>query len=127
MTTAVRLRLSRARGFDLQAASLALNGLPAINCARPGRFGNLWRVGLVACGCRSAGECSHNLFRRETPAEAAAEHRYWLDHMRAERLARKLLELRGHNLACWCSLESPFCHVENYLELMAPLNPERIQ
>lgn len=31
----IRLRLSRARGFDLQAASLAANGLPAINCARP--------------------------------------------------------------------------------------------
>lgn len=35
MTAPVRMRLSRAKGFDLQKASLTLNGLPAVNTARP--------------------------------------------------------------------------------------------
>lgn len=118
MIAPVRLRLSRARGFDLQATSRALNGLPAMNCARPGRFGNLWRVGLVACGCRSAGECSHNTFNRETAAEAVAEHRYWLGQMKPGRLWQKLEPLAGRNLACWCALDAP-CHVDTYLELLA--------
>lgn len=30
----VRLRLSRAKGFDLQSLSQATNGLPAVNAAR---------------------------------------------------------------------------------------------
>ncbi|WP_375453762.1 hypothetical protein [uncultured Methylobacterium sp.] len=37
---AVRLRLSRAKGFDLQAHSLAVNGLPAVVVARPTKWGN---------------------------------------------------------------------------------------
>lgn len=40
MTTPVRLQLSRRKGFDLQAASRAVNGLDAVNVARPGRWGN---------------------------------------------------------------------------------------
>jgi len=40
MIQPVRLRLSRARGFDLQAASRAANTLSAVNCARPSPYGN---------------------------------------------------------------------------------------
>lgn len=36
----VRLQLSRRKGFDLQALSLATNGLPAVNVARPSKLGN---------------------------------------------------------------------------------------
>lgn len=36
----VRLQLSRAKGFNLQAQSRGLNGLPARSVARPGPFGN---------------------------------------------------------------------------------------
>jgi hypothetical protein len=35
MSTPVRLRLSRQRGFDLQAHSREVNGLPAVNFATP--------------------------------------------------------------------------------------------
>ena len=35
MSRPVRLRLSRAKGFNLQEHSQAVNGLPAVNCARP--------------------------------------------------------------------------------------------
>jgi hypothetical protein len=43
MIKPVRMQLSRAKGFNLQAASMATNGLPAINIARPGHLGK-------ACG-----------------------------------------------------------------------------
>ena len=36
----VRLRLSRAKGFNLQDHSLATNGLSAVNVARPSKWGN---------------------------------------------------------------------------------------
>jgi hypothetical protein len=108
------LQLSRRRGFNLQAASIALNGLPAVSVARPGKWGNPWRVGLVACGCRSAGECSHNILRAETVAEAVDLYREWITH--GHYLKTILHELRGTNLACWCPLGSP-CHRNVLLEL----------
>ena len=40
MVEPVRMKLSRLRGFDLQAYSLRLNGLPAVNVARPTLYGN---------------------------------------------------------------------------------------
>lgn len=45
MTKPVRLQLSRKKGFNLQRHSLAANGLPAINVARPNRWGNHWKIG----------------------------------------------------------------------------------
>lgn len=110
----LRLQLSRAKGFDLQAASLATNGLPARGVARPSKFGNLWIVGLAKCGCRAAGECTHNFFRCETAAEAVAEHRRWLGD--GHHVRRHLALLRGHNVACWCALDAP-CHGDNWLDL----------
>lgn len=87
----------------------------AIYVGRPGPFGNPWSVGLVACGCRSAGECQHNAFRAETAAEAVELFREHLS--RAPRLmARIRTELRGHDLACWCPLGQP-CHADVLLAL----------
>lgn len=40
MPKPVRLQLSRRKGFDLQALSMATNGLPAVNVARPTKWGN---------------------------------------------------------------------------------------
>ena len=40
----VRLQLSRRKGFDLLIWSREVNGLPAINCARPSRWGNRFIV-----------------------------------------------------------------------------------
>ena len=100
MTAPVRLRLSRASGFDLQAASHAVNRLPAVNVARPTKWGNIYRVGLALCGCRSAGECSHNAFRCETAAEAVEAYRIWSSQWRNDKsLLGELAELRGKNLA----------------------------
>ena len=110
----VRIRLYGHDGFDLQAASRAINGLKAVNCAWPGKWGNIFKIGLIACNCRSAGECYHNIFRVETTAEAVEEH--WLMPRSPKRLAQIKSELGGKNLACWCALDEP-CHVNNLLRL----------
>jgi hypothetical protein len=73
----VRLRLSRAKGFDLQATSRALNGLPAKSVARPGPWGNPfpWRGDWITWAAVAAG------FRADESgriAAAAAYHRAWL-------------------------------------------------
>lgn len=119
MTSPARLRLSRARGFDLQAVSLALNGLPAINCARPGPYGNPWRVSIDAR--------PEDTFLCGSAGEAVRIHRDFLDMLSSLDVGRRYLRpLVGHNLACWCAPSSP-CHVGNYLELIAELKLARIQ
>lgn len=107
MTTPVRLRLSRLRGFDLQAHSRAVNGLPAVNVARPSAFGNMWKVGTwsnylgrVCANNADAVEC----FRSCGPPSEP--------HLRAIIIE----ELRGKNLACWCALDAP-CHATVLLEI----------
>lgn len=114
MIKPVRLQLSRRAGFNLQTLSRTTNGLEVVNVARPHKYGNPFRVGLVACNCRSAGECSHNSFRRETAAQAVED---FAAIPRSERrLAEIRRELRGKNLACWCAPNVP-CHADVLLEL----------
>lgn len=86
-----------------------------VNVARPGKWGNQWKVGLVACGCRAAGECTHNTFRCETAAEAAAAYRE-LRCFPGSKTMREIHELKGKNLACWCPLGQA-CHADVLLEL----------
>lgn len=88
-----RIRLSRKKGFDLQALSiLEVNGLPAVNVARPSGWGNPCNVGLcLACGVE------------HTAAEAVAEFRALLSQDVAEEPV-VLDPLRGKNLACWCHI-----------------------
>lgn len=100
----IRLQLRRARGFDLQALSSELNGLPALNCSRPSLLGNPWRVGP-------------GLSR----AQAVALHQAWFEADDASRLGyagtrgdelealrtrvrARLEALAPVNLACWCPL-----------------------
>ncbi len=101
----VRLQLSRKKGFDLQALSLATNGLPAVNVARPSVWGNRWKIGVHS---NWLGRCVET--RREAVdcyAELAwpePHHHAWV----CENLA-------GKNLACRCG-EGP-CHADVLLEL----------
>lgn len=110
MTRPVRLRLSRARGFDLQAHSHAINGLPAVNVARPTKWGNPWRVGeAVYVGLSS---------RRRKAGMTASEavEKYRQRECVPHRSAEIVRELRGKNLACWCQPGEP-CHADVLLEL----------
>jgi hypothetical protein len=99
----VRIQLSRAKGFNLQRESRAINGLPAINCARPGAWGNQYIVGQGPAPGWSASEVV-DLYGNSMDG-------HWPNFYRAG-----LLCLPGHNLACYCGLFEP-CHVDILLSV----------
>jgi hypothetical protein len=114
MTEPVRLRLSRARGFDLQASSLALNGLPAVVVARPGPWGNPFVVGRHgdAAYCVDLYKALLAGLMRVGPDPDIPA----LEQIR-EHIDRHGHELRGKNLACWCKPGAP-CHADVLLDLV---------
>jgi hypothetical protein len=109
----VRMRLSRAKGFNLQQASLALNGLPALNVSRPGPLGNPFVVGED--GARSECVHLHSLlmggYLAITCKASVESQRLVISY-----IAENLKALRNRNVACWCPLDAP-CHGDTYLEL----------
>lgn len=116
MVKPVRIQLSRKKGFDLQAHSRALNGLDAVNCARPGKWGNPFIIGVEFLGQRMTLQRSIALFRSRIQDYAM--------------LSTSIVpELRGKNLACWCiihdinGLRVP-CHADVLLEIAN--RPEKV-
>jgi hypothetical protein len=65
-----RIQVSRKAGFDLQAASRALNGLPAKLVTRPGKWGNPFSIDDIAARYR--------LDRDAAQAKAVAMAGDWL-------------------------------------------------
>ena len=109
----VRIVLSRRAGFDLQAVSMALNGLPAQSVARPGPWGNPFTIDAVVA--------ETGLDKDAAQAEAVARHARWMaGEIEADRPPPSLADVRatlgGRNLACWCRQGSP-CHVETLIAL----------
>jgi hypothetical protein len=86
----------------------------AIYVGRPSKWGNPFVVGLISCGCRSVGECTHNIMRVGDRAEAVDAFRGI--KRSAQRIAEIKRELRGRDLACWCSLKT-LCHADVLLEI----------
>jgi Domain of unknown function (DUF4326) len=102
MTRPVRLQLSRRKGFNLQALSLTTNGLPAVNVARPTKYGNPHKVAPIS------------------QIEAVRRFRCDFSEIDQDRIGARVLKasvgaLRGKNVACWCSLTEP-CHGDVWLE-----------
>jgi len=94
---------------------------PGVVCVtRPGVFGNPFTL----ANCRESG---HNGTDREIAQRCVEAYRiwlgpYWRDIWQAEEsqqrrteLLRRLPELRGKSLACWCRLDQP-CHADVLLE-----------
>lgn len=102
----VRIQLRRTKGFRLQEASIALNGLPAMKVDRTTRFGN----GFIMAheGTRHLAIAS---FREQAEAQWAACPEFYLP-------------LRGHNLACWCGLDKD-CHGDILLEIVNRPLPQK--
>ena len=118
MAKPVRLQLSRKKGFDLQAHSLSVNGLPAVNVARPTKWGNPWRVGMRRCSGRGENYS-------EVPVIDNARAVMFFSDMLA--LPKRnypsndeIAELTGKNLACWCK-PGDACHADVLLDLANPL------
>jgi hypothetical protein len=113
LTKPLRLTLSRAKGFNLQQHSLAQNGLPAVNIARPGPLGNPFIIGED--GTRA--ECLH-LFKMMVGGDVAITTRASVESQRLaiSHIAENLKSLRNRNLACWCP-QGAACHGDVLLEL----------
>jgi len=121
----VRLQLSRKKGFDLQAHSRAVNGLPAVKVDRTTSWGNPYRAGdELAFGpyagttirdVQHAVEIFEEWARYAIAGRARPQDGGGPAPTRAE-VARSLDEIRGRNLACWCPPGSP-CHADVLLRL----------
>lgn len=97
--TPLRIQRKRSKGWRMPPNTVSVT--------RPGKYGNLWKVGLADCGCRSVGECIHNSFRVETAVEAVAAFRAWredCDRLHPARAEEYYAAIRGKNLACFCAL-----------------------
>lgn len=122
-----RIRLQRKRGFKLQEVSRALNGLEAVNVQRPTKWGNPYPAaiygrdmavmlyertvrGIWWCGLIPAN------WSDEQAVDAYEAHSQWLARMGEHPIGAARRELRGKNLACWCSIDKP-CHADVLLEL----------
>lgn len=111
-----RMQVSRKAGFDLQAASRALNGLPAKLVTRPGKWGNPFSIDEVAT--------RYDLDRAAAQAKAVELAGEWLRGTLDKKLSpgpapsleEIRAELKGHNLACWCKPGTP-CHADILVEL----------
>ena len=99
-----RIQLSRKAGFNLQEASLKLNGLPAVNCARPSRWGNPWKVG-----------------KDGTVDYCVDRYKRFIEGNRWSFPTKKNIEdeLHGKNIACYCDLDQP-CHCDILLKIANP-------
>ena len=110
------MQLSRRKGFSLQDASVALNGLPAYSVARPGRWGNPFSITEMMARYKYSPEAAQ--------AEAVRLFRDWVGTGAGADLAGRpppdeetiRSALAGKNLACWCAPGTP-CHADILLEL----------
>ena len=128
MTKPVRIQLRRTKGFRLQEVSRATNGLPAVNVARPSRWGNPFKPGEEYLVTRftevDIATCWEKEIRVTAPNAEAVKQLYGIALMSHEMRERYGLpspeeivrELRGKNLACWCKPGTP-CHADVLLEM----------
>ena len=108
MIKPVRIQLSRRKGFNLQAHSRVLNGLPAVNVARPSKWGNPFKVGVDAIDVDEAVGLYEQWLRDTIDGIWDDPGAVWIvDHIE---------KLRGKNLACWCPLDAP-CHADILLRI----------
>ncbi|MBX3726319.1 MAG: DUF4326 domain-containing protein [Xanthomonadales bacterium] len=94
-----RIRLSRRKGWRLPPGTVSV--------ARPGRFGDPFRVDGDQDACTAVKAFRDWLATPACPAPLAEAR---------QRLLVALPSLRGRDLACWCALDAP-CHADVLVEL----------
>ncbi len=109
--TPQRIQLSRKKGFDLQEVSRKLNGLPAVNCSRPGVWGNPFKV-IRGSVMLSNNRAVVELYRRWFDSNSVFAGGGWDRKKPTIESVRR--ELRGKNLACWCGPRD-YCHADTLL------------
>lgn len=108
-----RIQRKRVAGFDLQAESVARNGLPCVSVTRPGPYGNPLVVGRDG----TAAECKAK-FRKAWDDAIACAKRDRTPYMPFGKPIY-LGPLVGKNLACFCKEDALFCHGDDLIELAA--------
>jgi len=118
-----RIQRKRTKGYDMQAESMALNGLPAVSVCRPGKWGNhfsvMWSPERAEFYVwNTLANQSSILFhsKRAAAEEACVSFRFFLERKYREELSTHALPLRGKNLACFCPLDMP-CHADIWIEI----------
>lgn len=143
MSKPVRLRLSRTRGFNLQALSVETNGLPAINVARPSAWGNPFVVGQPSGHLFNDGGDPTPMVSALTRQQCIdffemacggilAPEMYPAGHRWTEAFRKRFGQspvvcmsfLEGRNLACWCE-PGALCHADVLLERARPARLRR--
>ncbi|MCP4493425.1 MAG: DUF4326 domain-containing protein [Gammaproteobacteria bacterium] len=100
-SSAKRIQRKRTKGYNMQAESIALNGLEAVSVCRPGKWGNPYEISHAG-GARLARALFKLWLKKTETGRALAVQ------------AKK--RLRGKNLACWCKPGDP-CHADVWLEI----------
>ena len=120
----VRLRLSRAKGFNLQEHSRAVNGLEAVNVALPSVWGSPFVTGRDgdAAYCVSLYRALASGFIAISAKAGIEWQKEAMDAIRAPSMREAL---RGKNLACACAPGAP-CHADVLLELANKPTCERV-
>lgn len=104
----LRIQLNRKAGFNLQEHSRQLNGLPAVNCARPGEWGNPFTI-------KQARTLHPNESDDQLRKRVVLAHAELCTDPEFQKCIRN--RLTGHNLACWCKPNQD-CHCDNYLAII---------
>ena len=110
MSAPRRIQLKRTKGWRLPEGT--------INVARPGRYGNPYRIGQL-----HQRQDDHNNWTlgKLTRHEAVELFRQDIEAALSGgtidlRVVEMLAELRGHDVACWCG-ENEECHGDVWLEV----------
>lgn len=104
-----RVQLSRAKGWRMPPNT--------VRVARPGKWGNRFRIGDIAEVW--GGPALITFTRIKDAATAVQLFDQWVSlHLEQHPTIMRpaLDELRGKNLACWCKLGTP-CHADVLLRL----------
>ncbi len=112
MTRPVRIQLSRQKDWRLQEVSRAINGLPAKSVARPGLWGSPFRIGDP--GVPDAATAVRLFAEWLTPFRHGDDLKQFI--ISDINMHAVQDDLHGHNLACWCPLDTP-CHADILLEI----------
>jgi hypothetical protein len=102
MSDPVRVQLSRKKGWKMPPNTVSV--------ARPGRWGNPFKVGVDG----DAKECIAKFVQQLLPYRHGGT---MLEYGISEASLHAIeFDLSGKNLACWCPLDQP-CHADVLLEL----------
>lgn len=116
-----RIQRKRTKGYDMQAESLALNGLPAVYVGRPSRWGNPFSGDSQ----KAVDAFQKALTNTTTVHKIGPDSGLFLEFIPPWYYFISIRDginiLRGKNLACWCPLtdkngDAVPCHADVLLE-----------